>query len=125
VRVTQRVDPGALDAFFERPPRAAIAFAAAGEGIETVPVSYRRRAGRHLVGVARGEGAAPAPGSRAVLLIDDGRYWFELRAVTLRGRLAAAPEPPPEAGGELVWLELVPEHAVAWDYGRLHEEPEP
>jgi hypothetical protein len=124
VRVTQRVDPRVLDAFFDRPPRAAIAFVD-GERIETVPASYHRRSGRHLVGVVRGEGAAPAPGSRAVLLIDDGRYWFELRAVTLRGRLAAVPDPPPEAGKELVWLELVPEHVVAWDYGRLHEESEP
>jgi hypothetical protein len=56
--------------------------------------------------------------------VDAGRYWFELRAVTLRGRLVAAPEPPAHAASDLVWLELVPERSVAWDYGTLHEEAE-
>jgi hypothetical protein len=119
--VTQRVDPAELADLLERPPRAAIAFAA-GERIEMLPVVYRREGGRHRVGVARGllpPGGAP---ERAVLLVDDGRYWFELRAVTLRGRLVAAPEPPAGVASERLWLELVPEHSVAWDYGRLRDE---
>lgn len=123
-RVTQRVDPAALDAMLERPPRAAIAYLDS-EQVEAMPVAYRRDGGRHLVGVDRG--ALPACGApeRAVLLVDDGRYWFELRAVTLRGRLVPLPEPPePAAATDRAWLELLPEHAVAWDYGTLHEEPD-
>jgi hypothetical protein len=119
-RVTQRVEPAEVDDLLERPPRAALATAEA-EGIDAIPVAYRRRAGRHFVGVERGALAARAAAGRAVLVADAGRYWFELRAVTLRGRLAAA-EPPPGAAGDLLWLELLPERAVAWDYGRLREE---
>jgi len=119
-RITQRVDPSALDELLEVPPRAAIAFVDDGR-IESVPVDYRRRAGRHWIGVARE--ALPAAGvpDRAVLLIDAGRYWFELRALTLRGRLAPA-APPPGDSPERVWLELEAEHVVAWDYATLHEE---
>lgn len=121
-RVTQRVDPADLDDLLERPPRAAIAFAD-GARIEALPVVYRRDGGRHRFGVARdGVPAAGAP-ERVVLVVDDGRYWFELRAVTLRGRLVAA-EPPAQAASDLLWLELLPEHSVAWDYGTLHEEAE-
>jgi len=120
-RVTQRVDPGEVDDLLERPPRAAVAFVAVGP-IEPVAVSYRRHAGRHWIGVACD--ALPAGGTpeRAVLLLDDGRYWFELRALTLRGRLMAAASPPPGAAPGCVWLELRPEHEVAWSYATLHEE---
>lgn len=122
-RVTQRVDPLDLDDLLARPPRAAIAFVD-GARIEPVPVAYAKRDGRHFVGVERG--ALPAAGApeRAVLLIDGGRYWFELRAVTLRGRLVAGHAPPGEAAAERVWLELVPARAVAWEYAKLHEEAE-
>jgi hypothetical protein len=120
-RVTQRVDPAELDDLLERPRRAALAFSD-GAAIEAIPVAYRRRGGRHWVGVAR-EALPPSGGpERAVLLIDDGRYWFELRAVTLRGRLVAASRPPGETSVDLAWFEVVPEHAVAWDYARLREE---
>jgi hypothetical protein len=121
--VTQRVDPSDLDDLLGRPPRAAIAFAD-GARVETVPVAYRRHGGRHWIGVGPEDLPAAGAPERAVLLVDDGRYWFELRAVTLRGRLVAAPQPPPASASDLVWLELVPEHVVAWDYGTLHEEPD-
>jgi hypothetical protein len=119
-RVTQRVDPSALDDLLERPPRAAIAFVDGGR-VEPVPVAYRRRGGRHWIGVARE--ALPASGlpDRAALLIDDGRWWFELRGVMLRGRFATA-EGPPGGSEDLTWLELAPTSAAAWDYSALHEE---
>jgi len=119
-RITQRVDPSALDELSELPPRAAIAWVEGGR-IESVPVDYRRRAGRHWIGVAREGWPTGGAPDRAVLLIDAGRYWFELRALTLRGRLAAAAPPPGDSPG-LVWLELEAEHVVAWDYATLHEE---
>ncbi len=121
--VTQRIDPTHLDDLLERPARTAIAFTDGGR-IEALPVAYRRRGGRHWVGVERDQLPAAGTPERAVLLADDGRFWFELRAVTLRGRLAAAQEPPAGARPDLVWLELVPERSVAWDYGTLHEEPD-
>lgn len=39
------------------------------------------------------------PPERAVLLLDDGRYWFELRAVTMRGRLVASKPPSRSSSG--------------------------
>jgi hypothetical protein len=59
-----------------------------------------------------------------VLLLDDGRFWFELRAVTHRGRLVASSPPPSTEESPLRWFEFVPDHTVAWDYGMLHEEAE-
>jgi hypothetical protein len=118
-RVTQRVDPERLGDLLERPLRAAIATARGAE-VDPVAVAYRRREGRTFVGVPRA--LSPAAASEpVVLLLDDGRYWYELRAVTIRGRLAAA-TPPPGGDPQLVWLEVVPERAVAWDYGSLREE---
>jgi hypothetical protein len=122
-RATQRVAPGDLDRLLAHPPRAAMAFLD-GERIAPVPVAYCRQSGRHRVAVAREALPAAGPPERAVLLIDDGRYWFELRAVTLRGRLVAAP-PPPDAEPDRVWFELVPDRVVAWDYATLHEEADP
>jgi len=120
-RVTQRVDPVELDDLLERPRRAAIAFSSGG-GIEPVPVACLRHAGRLWIGAVRE--ALPAAGTpgRAVLLIDDGRYWFELRAVLLRVRLVAAPQSPPTASAELAWFEAIPDRMVAWDYAALREE---
>lgn len=46
------------------------------------------------------------------LTVDDGLYWFELRAVTIRGMLL-----PPVDG----WRELQPAAISAWDYGNLRE----
>lgn len=123
MHVTQRVDPEKLRALLERPPRAAIAFVER-ERIEVLPVTYRHREGRHLVGVPRRDLPAASAPERAFLLVDDGCAWFELRAVSLRGRLLAALAPPAEAPSDLLWLELVPDHVVAWDYATLHEEAE-
>jgi hypothetical protein len=120
-RVTQRVDPARVDDLLERPPRAAIAFVRDG-AVEPVPVTYRRAEGQHWIGVARDALPAEGPPGGGVLLVDGGRYWFELRAITLRGRLAVTAAPPPGGDARLVWLEFVPDHAVAWDYGTLHEE---
>lgn len=119
--MTQRVDVARVDDLLERPARAALAFLRAGH-VEPLPVTYRRRDGRHLVGLPPGAAPPEEARGRAVLVLDDGRYWFELRAATLRGRLVpvAAPAGLPVA---LAWLELVPERIVAWDYGLLHEEP--
>lgn len=120
-RVTQRVDPSQVEDLLERPPRAAIAFARSAT-VEPVPVAYRRSDGRSWVGVSAETLPSEGPPERVVLLLDDGRYWFELRAVTLRGRLVTAAQPPPGGDARLVWLELVPDHVVAWNYRTLHEE---
>jgi len=120
-RVTQRVDLSQVEDLLERAPRAAIAFLR-GARVEPVAVAHLRSDGRSWVGVMPEALPREGPPDGVVLLLDDGRYWFELRAVTLRGRLVAATQPPPGADVRLVWLEFVPDHVVAWNYGTLHEE---
>jgi hypothetical protein len=122
-RVTQRVDPSEVEDLLERPPRAAIAFAR-GAMVDTVPVAYQRTGGRLWIGVPDGSFPPEGAPERVTLLLDDGRYWFELRAVTHRGRLVVPSQPPAGRDAQLVWFELVPDHSVAWDYGTLHEEPD-
>ena len=121
-RVVQRVDPVQLAGVLAPHARAAIAFDRDG-AVEALPVRYRRRGEEHLVGIARDAMPEPASFARAVLVLDDGSYWFELRAVTWRGRLVPARAEAVGDPGDLVWHAFVPIGAVAWDYGTLHEEP--
>ncbi len=119
-RISPRVEASTVGDLLDRPPRAAIAFVADGCA-DAVPVDYRGHGGRHWVGVAREVLAAVALPARVALLIDDGRWWFELRGIMLRGTIAPS-EAPPGGSPELAWLELVPGHAAAWDYAALREE---
>jgi hypothetical protein len=120
-RVTQRVPVEALDELVRRPPRAALALAVGG-AVAAAPVALVRDGDALRVGID----AAVLPGDplpeRAVLLVDDGRAWFELRAITWRGTLAGERHEAPDG---LVWLTFEPTRVVAWDYGALHEEPDP
>jgi hypothetical protein len=51
--------------------------------------------------------------AEALLVLDDGTGWWDLRAVTVRGRLRDA--------GRGRYL-LVPRRTHAWDHGRLRPE---
>lgn len=115
-RVSQRVDPASLLAALAGRGRAWLAFEHAG-AVHALPATHHVRDGEHVVGVAAGEWPPDAATARAVLVVDDGRAWFELRAVTLRGRLT-----PARREDEMVWLTLRLARAIAWDYGALHEE---
>jgi hypothetical protein len=120
-RITQRVDPRALDALVERPPRAAVVFSR-NDGVEAVPVAFRRDCEKLWIGMERGVpvgSGAPVP---AVVVVDDGRYWFELRAITWRGHLVPASAPPPILGADLRWFEFLVEGSVSWNYATLHED---
>jgi hypothetical protein len=121
--VTTRVDPDSLGDLFVAPPRATLAWAHEGR-LELAPVRYGAARGRHLVAPAAA-GAVPPTGARASLVLDDGWSWFALRAVILRGTLAACPEPPFGGASRDRWRELLPEKVTAWDYGALHVEPRP
>jgi hypothetical protein len=124
-RVTQRVEPEPLIAALAAGGRAAIAFARDG-ALELLPVRHRRDGGgRHWLGIAR-EDAPPAAGlGPVVLVLDAGRAWFELRAVTWRGHAHAPVGNPPEPDDELAWLVFEPSGVIAWDYGQLREERAP
>jgi hypothetical protein len=119
IRVTQRVGGNDLVHLVSDPPRAAIAFATES-GPMCVPVVVRRVDDEFLLGVDSAALPAAAPSGNAVLLVDDGRYWFELQAIIRRGVLEPLPE---ERANPLRWVRFHPQHEVAWDYGRLRQEP--
>lgn len=114
-RVTRDIELASAQDLLERAPRACLAHAGDG-GPEAAPVTLAWRDGRYLVGVAAG--AAPSPGQEAVLLVDEGVHFFDLRAVYVRGRVRAAAAPP-GAPADRTWLELVPDKTTAWDYGTM------
>lgn len=121
-RITQRVDPERVAAALVEHGRAAIAFDRDGE-VDALPVAVRRRDDELWIGLAP-EAVPPATAfAHAALVLDDGSFWFELRAVNWRGRIREAA--PPEVSDDLVWLSFVPSRASAWDYATLHEEPAP
>ena len=115
-RVTRAVQPEELRPLLERPPRATMAFVSDGT-IQVVPVAFRHEAGRYLVSLP--PGMEPPPG-RVKLLIDDGRWYFDLRGVWVRGALVACEAPATEIGGR-AWFELTPEKLAAWHYGSMRE----
>ena len=115
-RVTRTVQPEDLRPLLERPPRATMAFVSDGT-IHVVPVAFRYDAGRYLVSLP--PGMEPPPG-RVKLLIDDGRWYFDLRGVWVRGALVACEAPVTDADGRS-WFELTPEKIAAWHYGSMRE----
>ncbi len=77
------------------------------------------RDSRYLVCLPEKAESLPSEGQEAVLLIDEGIYYFELRAIYIRGQLEHVE--PPEMQSDRIWFELKPCKTVAWDYGTLHE----
>ena len=120
-RVIRDVEPSAVADLVEDAPRAHLAFVE-GNRAEVVPVVTRRVAGQQLVAVPGG--ARGLDGREVHLVRDDGQYWFELRALAVRGVLRAIPAPDGSgrAGADpLPWFRLEPGRTVAWDYGQLRE----
>jgi hypothetical protein len=106
-KVTRDIDPVQAQDLLERVPRACLAFAGA-DGPQLYPVDLAFQEGRYRVRL-------PIPvqdltSAEAVLLVDDGIYYFDLRAVYIRGELRLE-------GSD--WFELIPSKTVAWDYGTL------
>jgi hypothetical protein len=102
-------------------PRAHLAFVD-GNRAEVVPVVTRRVGGQQLVAVPGG--ARGLDGREVHLVRDDGQYWFELRALAVRGVLRAIPAPDGsgQSGADPPsWFRLEPGRTVAWDYGQLRE----
>ena len=62
----------------------------------------------------------PVTGQEVVLLVDEGIFYFDLRAIYIRGHVQPIEAPP---GGRVsqMWFEVIPVKTVAWDYGTMHE----
>jgi hypothetical protein len=124
VRVTQRVPLEEVETLLSGGARAAVAFAGA-DGPECLPVVLRRGDDGMRFGVRFEALMLGAPPTRVTLVVDDGTFWFELRAAVWRG--SAVPETTAaidgmDVGG-LRWFQLESSSVIAWDYGLLHEEP--
>lgn len=118
-QVTRNVELDAVHDLLERVPRACIVFAAAN-GPHAQPVALIWRDSRYFVGLPPQTTPQPSSSQEIVLLVDEGVYYFDLRAVYIRGQ-AQPVEPPSTAPGGHTWFELLPRKIVAWDYGLLYE----
>lgn len=118
-QVTRDIDPKDARDLLERVPRARLAFAH-GHGPMAVPVAFVWSDDRYLVGIAKASAYQPEPGQEVALLIDEGVYYFDLRAIYIRGQ-ARQVEAPPGAQENCQWFEVHVSKAVAWDYGSMRE----
>ncbi len=118
-QVTRNIDPGDAQDLLEQVPRACLSFAT-DHGPYVQPVRLLWYAGRYLISISEDSGLMPAPDQEVVLLVDGGIYYFQLRAIYVRGQAQPA-EAPNDATAGRAWFEVVPIKTVAWDYGKLRE----
>jgi hypothetical protein len=117
--VTRDVDVDSARDLLERVPRACLSFAS-DHGPQTLPVDLLWRENRYLVSIPGEAEYQPISGQEVVLLVDEGIYYFDLRAIYIRGRVRTT-EATPDAAAGSKWYEVVPIKTVAWDYGTLRE----
>lgn len=118
-RITLNVDPAEARDLLDRVPRACLAFAD-GEGPHVEPVTLVCREGDYLVGMHPSAAADLEADQEAVLIIDDGVQFFDLRAIYVRGRC----RPSDQLAGladDFAWFAVTPTRTVAWDYARIRK----
>jgi hypothetical protein len=118
-RVTRNIDPSRAQDLLEGAARACLCFAT-NQGPQAQPIVLVWQDGRYLAGIPEQTECQPGPGQEVVLLLDEGVHFFDLRALSIRGRLQPAETPGGAPGGH-TWVEVVPLKTVAWDYGTLRE----
>ena len=118
-QVTRDIDLDSARDLIDRVPRARLAFASS-QGPQAQPVRFVRRDDHYLVGICKSTRYLPNPGQDVALLIDEGIYYFELRAVYIRGQVQLV-EAPSGAQEECTWFEVNASRVVAWDYGSMRE----
>jgi len=118
-QITRNIDLNSAHDLLERVPRACISFAH-DNGPQAQPVALVWRDNRYFVGIPETVNHHPGTEQEIVLLVDEGIYFFDLRAIYIRGHVQRV-EAPRGAPDRHIWFELVPIKTVAWDYGTLHE----
>ncbi len=118
-QVTRNIDPDSAHDLLQRVPRACIAFANDGEP-QSQPVAVIWRDNHSFIGIPAAAPYLPVASQEVVLLVDEGIYYFDLRAIYIRGHIQPA-QPPTDSRAGHIWFELIPDKTVAWDYGTLHE----
>ena len=118
-QITRNNDPASARDLLDRAPRACLCFAS-DLGPQLHPITLVWNDGRYLAGVPQGVESLPSSDQEVVLLIDDGVYYFDLRALYIRGHAKPAQAP---RGAEAFhrWFEVLPLKTVAWDYGQMRE----
>ena len=118
-QITRNIDLTSAHDLLERVPRACIAFAH-DDGPQAQPVTVVWQDQRYFVGMPETADHQPEANQEVVLLVDEGVYFFDLRAIYIRGHVQPT-EAPTNEPSEYTWFELLPLKTVAWDYGTLHE----
>ena len=121
-QITRNIDPASALDLLARPARACLAFAGPG-GALALPVALAWSDEQVRAGVPERAQPQLGAGQEAVLLADEGIYFFDLRAIYLRGRLEPV-EAPAGAPAGYRWFVLAVQKTVAWDYGALREVPD-
>jgi hypothetical protein len=138
MHVTRNVDPQDVTDLGTNPPRACLAVIRGGR-TRLLPGRATTVGDGYQVSIRR-EDARGLDGANALLVVDDGIAWFELRAITVRGTLTAmatgteATGQPGTAGRPAtdtaqapttVPFLLTPRRVIAWDYGALRPSADP
>ncbi len=118
-KVTRDIDLTRAQDLLERVPRARIVYAN-GQDPQAQPVTLVWRDGRYLVGFSNDTKYLPNPGQEIVLLVDEGVYYFDLRAIYIRGNVRPV-DVPMDKNGEYTWFEVEAFKITAWDYGAMRE----
>lgn len=118
-RVTRNIEPEAAHDLLLSVPRACIAFAG-DDGPHAQPVIFIWRDERYQIGIPASATCQPAPDQEIVLLVDEGVYFFDLRAIYIRA-VAMPVKPPSDNTPGYDWFELKPSKTIAWDYGAMRE----
>lgn len=118
-QVTRDIDPRDAQDLLELVPRACLSFSS-DLGPQAEPVGLLWRDDRYLVSIPDHARSLPVSGQEVVLLVDEGIYLLDLRAIYIRGQARLVEAPADTLAGP-TWFEVVPLKTVAWDYGTLHE----
>jgi hypothetical protein len=77
------------------------------------PVGLRWNESRYLISFSENAVYQPLPGQEVVLLVDEGVYYFDLRAIYIQGQVNSI-ETPPDTPAGCTWFEVVPIKTVAF-----------
>jgi hypothetical protein len=118
-QITRNIDPVLAQDLLKQVPRACIAFAS-DQGAYAQPVLLSWHDEQYKIAVQELALYQPTAGQEVVLLVDEGIYYFDLRAIYVRGSVQPLQTPSDTPAG-YIWFELTPAKTIAWDYGTMRE----
>ena len=119
VQVTPKIDPALAQDLLQRVPRACIAFAS-DDRAWAQPILLKWHEDQYWIAIPQSAAQRPDTGQEVVLLVDEGIYYFDLRAIYIRGSVQPA-QPVFSTSADYAWFILAPSRTIAWDYGTIHQ----